>query len=80
MLVYNDSVYIKSVPYAACEMHTLLAYSFQKTKPVFIINSYRKNGGFPPIFPSYLSIGGGRRRLVHGNYKIGHWKKKPYKY
>lgn len=41
MLVYNDSVYIKSVPYAACEVHTLLAYStsFQKTKPVFIINS-----------------------------------------
>lgn len=32
--MYKDSVYIKSVLYAACEMHTLLAYytSFEKKK------------------------------------------------
>lgn len=50
MLVYKDSVYIKSVWYAACEMHTLLAYYTSLKKKVFITHSCWKTVGFLSLF------------------------------
>lgn len=70
MLVYKNNVYIKSVLYAACEMHTLLACytSFKKEKKGFITNSCWKTADFLSF--SKLPIQQSKRETLHGNLKL----------